>query len=126
MLIRSAVPLLLNRLIVRLSCLALPERLVELVHRDAALILHDKQLVPLPRAPSVSTILDSFRTSVLDGPEGISASVVNETTAGLKRLFTESLGLRLLYSFERLQVLGGLFSVAFFDTLRSLSQSLSS
>ena len=66
------------------------------------------QLIPLPRTPSVSTLLASYASS-----QGVSASngsgagttrsssLTAEVIAGLKLYFDKSLGNNLLYRFER-------------------------
>ena len=53
------------------------------------------QVCPLPRQPSVATILESFAAA---------KGVPHETVVGLQALFESMLGKMLLYSFERVQV----------------------
>ena len=71
-----------------------------------------KQLVPLPRNPTVSQILNQFRDEYQTQSFKRSSSretkpddVINEVVEGLKLYFDRALGNILLYRFERQQYL---------------------
>lgn len=62
------------------------------------------QLVPLPRTPSVATILAEYENSIATAAKPPrSLSLTREVVSGLKLYFDKSLGNNLLYRFERNQ-----------------------
>lgn len=69
-------------------------------------VTKNQQLVPLPRNPTVSEILEKYRNSVPKKRSGSAeADIFDEIIAGLKLYFDKSLGTILLYRFERQQYL---------------------
>eukprot|EP00911_Craspedida_sp_UC1_P002186 UC1_evm1s1674 len=79
--------------------LRMPEPLQAVLAVDAAAITLEKQLVPLPRKPSVTSILKAFADTLeADEAEAAAAMVI-----GVSATFCQALGPLLLYSFERAQ-----------------------
>lgn len=77
----------------------LPESLQQVLIDDCVAVTKQKQLVPLPRKPSVNAILARF-VKTIGGGEVDSAE---EFRVGVIEVFCHSLGPLLLYSFERAQ-----------------------
>lgn len=59
------------------------------------------QLIPLPRTPTVSKILDDYAAATASTLKPSQISILKEVIAGLKLYFDKSLGNNLLYRFER-------------------------
>lgn len=80
-------------------------RLPEPIISSPSLIIScSHQLIPLPRTPSVITILEEFEAAqkISERPSR-STSLTHEVVAGLQLYFDKSLGNNLLYRFERQQ-----------------------
>lgn len=86
--------------------IAIPDVLKAYLVDDWENVTKNQQLVPLPRDPTVSQILDKYRASVPKKRVGSAeADIFDEIIAGLKLYFDKSLGTILLYRFERQQYL---------------------
>ncbi len=93
--------------------ISLPDELKLQLVDDWESITKNSLLVPLPRKPCVSTILEDYRKHYLSSSSSSSSSssgkvkrspqVVDEVLKGLKLYFDRSLGQNLLYRFERAQ-----------------------
>lgn len=95
--------------------ISLPDELKLQLVDDWENITKNGLLVPLPRTPSVSTILEDYKRHYLSSKPSSSSSsssskqpprspaVVEEILKGLKLYFDRSLGQNLLYRFERAQ-----------------------
>ena len=79
--------------------LPLPELLVQFVMSDCEFVTREHRLVPLPRAPSVSSILKAFLRLVDAVEDDPRIAIVD----GVRLLFNAALPVHLLYRFERLQ-----------------------
>ena len=79
--------------------LPLPELLVQFVMSDCEFVTRERRLVPLPRAPSVSSILKAFLRLVEAVEDDPRIAIVD----GVRLLFNAALPVHLLYRFERLQ-----------------------
>eukprot|EP01122_Echinamoeba_exundans_P003723 TRINITY_DN13792_c0_g1_i1.p1 TRINITY_DN13792_c0_g1~~TRINITY_DN13792_c0_g1_i1.p1 ORF type:complete len:293 (+),score=69.88 TRINITY_DN13792_c0_g1_i1:95-973(+) len=66
---------------------------------DSSLITQSKQLVPLPRTPTVAEILAEYWEHLTEKEPQVKAAL-----DGLRLLFDEEAGTRLLYRFERVQL----------------------
>lgn len=76
----------------------LPPQLRQKLNDDAAMILTNKEILPLPRTPSASDILDHWSRDFASSD--VDAMAVIDM---LKKLFRKELGKHLLYRLERLQ-----------------------
>ena len=86
--------------------IAVPDVLKAYLVDDWENVTKNQQLVPLPRDPTVSQILEKYRASVPKKRAGSAeADIFDEIIAGLKLYFDKSLGTILLYRFERQQYL---------------------
>lgn len=84
--------------------ITIPDNLKALLVDDWENVTKNQQLVPLPRNPSVSQILQKYRESMPKKREGSAdTDIFDEVIAGLKLYFDKSLGTILLYRFERQQ-----------------------
>ncbi|KAJ3300362.1 Esa1p-associated factor [Borealophlyctis nickersoniae] len=90
--------------------IAIPDSLKSQLVEDWENVTKNQKLVTLPRSPTVSEILDKFRTSVREGTRKKGArekagleDTVNEVVDGLILYFDKALGNILLYRFERQQ-----------------------
>ncbi|KAL7268380.1 Esa1p-associated factor [Rhizina undulata] len=82
----------------------IPDNLKALLVDDWENVTKNQQLVPLPRNPTVTQILQRYRESMPKKREGSAdADIFDEVIAGLKLYFDRSLGTILLYRFERQQ-----------------------
>ncbi|KAJ1651947.1 Esa1p-associated factor [Dispira simplex] len=89
----------------------IPSELKSLLVDDWEHITKDHQLVPLPRRPSVSEILQRYRDSKTEesagkkrpGHDRYAEDILDEFIEGLKLYFNKALGNVLLYLFERYQ-----------------------
>ncbi|ORX98279.1 MRG-domain-containing protein [Basidiobolus meristosporus CBS 931.73] len=82
----------------------IPGPLKERLVTDWEWIVKQQRLVPLPRSPSVTAILDEYRifSSTRNGNRE-SVDIMNEILLGIKQYFNKALGTILLYRFEREQ-----------------------
>ncbi|PWN96758.1 MRG-domain-containing protein [Tilletiopsis washingtonensis] len=87
--------------------IALPDALKLQLVDDWENVTKKNLLVPLPRTPSVRTILSDYRAFYLARKDrsSRSPSVLDEVLLGLTLYFDRSLGANLLYRFERAQYL---------------------
>ncbi|KAG0636656.1 MRG-domain-containing protein [Tuber brumale] len=84
--------------------ITIPDNLKALLVDDWENVTKNQQLVPLPRNPSVTQILQKYRESMPKKREGSAdMDIFEEVIAGLKLYFDKSLGTILLYRFERQQ-----------------------
>ncbi|KAA8901394.1 MRG-domain-containing protein [Sphaerosporella brunnea] len=86
--------------------IAVPDVLKALLVDDWENVTKNQMLVPLPRDPTVSEILETYKnSSSKKRPGSAEADIFDEILAGLKLYFDKSLGTILLYRFERQQYL---------------------
>jgi len=84
--------------------IVIPDMLKVKLVDDWEAITKDSKLVPLPRTPSVATILAEYEASVASTIKPTrSLALTHEVVSGLKLYFDKSLGNNLLYRFERNQ-----------------------
>lgn len=77
----------------------LPPQLRKQLNDESVLINNSKELVPLPRTPSASDIMDNWARDYASGDTSEVLSVIDM----LKALFQDELGNHLLYRLERYQ-----------------------
>ncbi|GAA5870359.1 hypothetical protein JCM16303_001975 [Sporobolomyces ruberrimus] len=80
--------------------ISIPDNLKTQLVDDWEAITKNQQLVPLPRMPSVDTILDEW-LKYLQNEEDDKRRLAGEIAAGLGLYFNKALGNNLLYRFER-------------------------
>ncbi|GAA5857196.1 hypothetical protein JCM8547_009364 [Rhodosporidiobolus lusitaniae] len=80
--------------------ISIPDNLKVQLVDDWEAITKNQQLVPLPRNPSVETILDEWMIYLQNEDED-KRRIAAEVTAGLGLYFNKALGNNLLYRFER-------------------------
>ncbi|KNC85240.1 hypothetical protein SARC_02575 [Sphaeroforma arctica JP610] len=74
-----------------------------LLVQDWQEVIANQKLVPLPRTPNITKILEGFNKHGKKKKLAIDDDVVQELLAGIKTYFEHSLGTLLLYDFERPQ-----------------------
>ena len=86
--------------------IGIPDVLKALLVDDWENVTKNQQLVPLPKDPNVTQILQKYKASVpKKRPGSAESDIFDEIIAGLKLYFDKSLGTILLYRFERQQFL---------------------
>ncbi|KAK9765053.1 Esa1p-associated factor [Basidiobolus ranarum] len=82
----------------------IPSLLKERLITDWEWVVKQQRLVPLPRSPNVTEILEEYRkfSNARNGNRE-SADILNEILLGIKLYFNKALGTILLYRFEREQ-----------------------
>ncbi|OBT74287.1 hypothetical protein VF21_07371 [Pseudogymnoascus sp. 05NY08] len=87
--------------------LPIPDRIKAILVDDWENVTKNQQLVPLPAAHSVETILKDYEDDEMPkrAPGSPEASILEEMLAGLREYFDKCLGRILLYRFERAQYL---------------------